>query len=415
MMPEAAKMGSVSRSCLAAGSEVPKVAMPLSELATSPEPRIPCNIKELDRIFGGGLVPGSVILIGGEPGIGKSTLLLQLSDQLARSGKVLMVCGEESAHQVASRMNRLGLKNEALFLGDTDVGNVIEEMVRSKPGVVVIDSIQTMRTSDMEGAQGSPGQLKESTMRLSDAARSLNIALILVGHVTKDGVIAGPRTIEHLVDVVAYFEGDRFHQQRIVRCVKNRFGSTNETGFFEMTSVGLREVADRNIEAVGDIDRSTPGRVFTIIMEGSRPILAEIQALVNPTVFNMPRRLSSGYDLNRLLLQLAILEKHKKANFSQSDIYLNVAGGLRLQDPSADLAVQAAVWSALKGEAIVPEGVIFGESSLTGEVRPVAALAARLTEAARLGFNAALVPRSAREITGSGGLSVKQISHVKEL
>ncbi len=358
-------------------------------------PRLVLGIEEFDRVLGGGLVPGSAVLVGGDPGIGKSTLTLQAAARLAGRGKgAVYVTGEESVQQVQLRARRLGIADLPLRLA---AATEVEEILAAVSGVrdvelLIIDSIQTMATAEVEAAPGTVSQIRMSADRLIRFAKSRQIALILVGHVTKEGQIAGPRLLEHMVDAVLYFEGERGHQYRLLRAVKNRFGPANELGVFEMREQGLVPVSDPSALFVGDRAARVPGSAIFVGIEGSRPMLVEIQALVSPSVLATPRRAVVGWDAGRMAMLLAVLETRCGLVTSGRDVYLNVAGGFRIQEPAADLAVAAAVISSLVGKPLPEDSVVFGEIGLAGEVRAVGQGEARLREAGRLGFVRAILP-----------------------
>jgi DNA repair protein RadA/Sms len=374
----------------------PSAAVRLDEVTAADRDRIRTGVAELDRVLGGGLVPGSLVLIGGDPGIGKSTLLLQASRALAGAGgPVLYVSGEESAAQVKLRADRLGLAAADLyFLAETDLEAVLAQAAAVKPRVVVVDSIQTVYLPDLESAPGSVSQVRECGGRLMTLAKRQGIAVFLVGHVTKEGALAGPRVLEHLVDTVLYFEGERHAAYRVLRAVKNRFGSTNEIGVFEMTEHGLAEVANPSAVFLAERPRGAPGSVIVVALEGTRPVLLEAQALVTPAHFGTPRRTVIGADYNRVCLLLAILEKRAGFPLQSQDVFVNVAGGARCQEPAADLGLAVAAVSSFVDRPPAPDLVLVGEVGLTGEVRAVTGLEPRLREAAALGFTAAVVPRS---------------------
>lgn len=356
--------------------------------------RLGTGIAELDRVLGGGLVPGSLVLIGGEPGIGKSTLLLQAANALAGSGaNVLYVTGEESVQQVSLRAARLSAQNPAVFLLAEHSLENIEACIGSfRPPVVVIDSIQTIYSEALGASPGTVSQIRECTARLMRIAKESGSSVLIVGHVTKDGSLAGPKALEHMVDCVLYFEGDRNHLYRLLRCVKNRFGSTNEIGVFLMTAAGLEEVNNPSQLFLSQGEGSQPGSVVCATMEGSRPLLVEIQALVASSGFGNPRRMADGLDYNRLALLLAVLEKRGGLHLQGMDVYVNVVGGVQINEPAADLAVVLAVASAFRDKSLQPRLLALGEVGLTGEIRAVARLEQRLREAAKLGFSTAIVP-----------------------
>ena len=386
--------------------------------ATDEAPRLPTGLAELDRVTGGGIVPGSAVLFGGEPGIGKSTLLLQLSAEIARQGgNAVYFSGEEAPAQVRMRAERLGLADAKVgFATETNLANILATLAEGRrPDLVVIDSIQTLWADALDAAPGTVSQVRAATQSLIRFAKQAGSALILVGHVTKDGQIAGPKVIEHMVDTVLYFEGDRGHPFRILRAVKNRFGATDEIGVFEMAGHGLREVLNPSELFLGDRDAGSPGAAVFAGIEGTRPILVEIQALVAPSALGTPRRAVVGWDNNRLSMLLAVLDARCGVSFSQADVYLNVAGGMRIVEPAADLAAAAALLSSFSNVALPSEQIFFGEISLSGAVRAAAHMATRLKEAHKLGFKRAIIP-AAGEVEGSpAGLKIERISHLKEL
>jgi DNA repair protein RadA/Sms len=375
-------------------------------LASVKEPAVPrqsVGIAELDRVLGGGLVRGSLVLVGGEPGIGKSTLLLQTAAGIARSGDstVLYATGEESAAQVRLRAARLGLLEGAAgesirVVAEAEVGRIMEIARAERPQLVVVDSIQTATVDDLDGPAGSVGQVRESALRLMELAKGEGIAVVLVGHVTKDGSLAGPKTLEHLVDAVLSIEGERFAALRLVRAAKNRFGSTEEVGVFEMGEAGLIEVADPAKAFLAEHDGPAPGSVIAPTLEGSRPILVEVQALVSPGAIGSPRRTASGVDPNRVALLIAVLGRRAGIGLATHDVYLNLAGGLTVGEPGLDLPIAIALASSLRDRPVRERTVAIGEVGLLGELRPVTGLERRLREAARLGFDRAIVPRATR-------------------
>jgi DNA repair protein RadA/Sms len=356
-------------------------------------PRLPTGIADVDAVLGGGLVPGSVNLLAGQPGIGKSTLLLQLAYNIAKSHKVLYVSGEESAQQIALRAERLGTSHKDLQLAVSNITNDIASTI-SGGGyeIVVVDSIQAVAVNEITSAAGNISQITNSTQLLSAAAKSANTALILVGHVTKEGSIAGPKVLEHIVDVVLQLEGDRYGGFKVLRAAKNRYGATTEAGIFEMTDKGMQAVANPSAALLAERQISD-GSIVTATMEGSRPLLVEVQALVNPTSYGYPKRTASGIDLNRVNLLIAMLERRTKLKLADKDIYINIVGGIRLAEPAADLAVCMAIASAAKGMQLKKNAVVFGEVGLSGEVRHVPFLEKRLAEAKKLGFSAVVGPR----------------------
>ncbi len=390
----------------------------LTDLASSeaPPPRTASGLDELDRVLGGGLVPASAILVGGDPGIGKSTLLLQAAARFAAAGlKSVYISGEEATQQVRMRARRLGLADAPVRLGaETNLRDILTTLDAEKPDIAVVDSIQTMWLDTVDSAPGSVSQVRAAAHELVTYAKRRGTAVVLVGHVTKEGQIAGPRVVEHMVDTVLYFEGERGHQFRILRAVKNRFGPADEIGVFEMTGQGLAEVANPSALFLGERDAPAPGSVVFAGIEGTRPLLCEIQALVAPTPQAQPRRSVVGWDGGRLAMILAVLEARCGIPFAGLDVYLNVAGGLRIAEPGADLAVATALLSAREDAAFPHDTVVFGEISLSGALRPVTQTETRLKEARKLGFNAALVPDGSK--TGPGlGLRVREMPNLPEL
>jgi len=381
-------------------------------------PRLPCGIAEFDRVTGGGFVRGSVLLVGGDPGIGKSTLLIQATAALARAGhRAVYISGEEAVAQVRLRAERLGLRDAAVELAaETAVEDVIATLSEcNTPRLIVIDSIQTMWTEMVESAPGTVTQVRGSTQALIRFAKKSGAAIILVGHVTKDGQIAGPRVVEHMVDAVLSFEGEGSHQFRILRAVKNRFGPTDEIGVFEMTGAGLCEISNPSELFLSERDLGQPGTAVFAGIEGTRPLLVEIQALVAPTSLGTPRRAVVGWDPSRLSMVLAVLEAHCGVRLGGHDVYLNVAGGMRIQEPAGDLAAAAALVSSLTNAPLPADAVYFGEVSLSGAVRPVAQNTARLKEAAKLRFNRAIVPEAARAEATEHGLKAVDVATLAEL
>ena len=374
-----------------------KEAVPtlLSKVTTDDENRISTQISEMDRVLGGGIVVGSLILVGGDPGIGKSTLLLQMCRNLSNEGKnVLYVSGEESLRQIKMRAQRLGsFKKDLSILCETDLDIISESISKMMPDVVIIDSIQTMYREDVGSAPGSVSQVREATSILMRIAKGLHISVFIVGHVTKEGVVAGPRVLEHMVDTVLYFEGDGGASFRFLRGVKNRFGSTNEIGVFEMRSDGLREVANPSEYMLQGKPENEAGSVVACSIEGTRPILVEVQALVCRTNFNMPRRTSAGTDYNRVNLLMAVIEKRIGLHLGDCDAYINVAGGMRINEPALDMGIVLAVLSSYKNIAIDSKTICFGEVGLVGEVRAVNQAEQRVIEAAKLGFDRCIMPK----------------------
>ncbi len=389
-------------------------AIKLSEIDEADEVRTKTGINELDRVLGGGIVKGSLILVTGEPGIGKSTILLQICLHLGLTNKILYVSGEESPRQIKLRADRLGLSDGQVYLlSKTDIEEICEYARTEKPDILIIDSIQTMQKEDINSSPGSVSQVKETTSMLMNFAKSEEIPVFVVGHVNKEGAVAGPKVMEHMVDAVLYFEGDRSQEYRILRAVKNRFGSTNEIGVFEMTGVGLKEVENPSQLFLQGKPTDISGIATACVMEGTRPIVAEIQALVAPTPFPAPRRVSVGFDYNRLNLIIAVLEKRCKLFFGQSDTYLNIIGGIRLDDPAADLAVAIALASGLKDFIIPEDTMIIGELGLAGEIRAVTALERRVTEARNLGFKRCLVP-ARNKIDFNAPIEIIQADNVRD-
>jgi DNA repair protein RadA/Sms len=381
-------------------------------------PRLVSGIAEFDRVTGGGFVRGSVLLVGGDPGIGKSTLLIQTAAALARAGhRAVYISGEEAVAQVRLRAERLGLRDAAVELAaETSVEDIIATLSEGKiPRLIVIDSIQTMWTGMIDSAPGTVTQVRGSAQALIRFAKKTGAAVILVGHVTKDGQIAGPRVVEHMVDAVLSFEGEGSHQFRILRAVKNRFGPTDEIGVFEMTGSGLREVANPSELFLSERDLGQPGTAVFAGLEGTRPLLVEIQALVAPTSLGTPRRAVVGWDPSRLSMVLAVLEAHCGVRLGGHDVYLNVAGGMRIHEPAGDLAAAAALVSSLANAPLPADAVFFGEVSLSGTVRPVAQSAARLKEATKLGFNRAIVPEAVRSEMAEPSLKVTDVSSLAGL
>ena len=368
--------------------------VPISEISADVEERIPTGFGEFERVLGGGIVPGSLVLIGGDPGIGKSTLLLQAAANVAASGKhVIYISGEESLRQIKLRADRIGhITDELTFAADTDIDSIIEMLEAEKPDLCVIDSVQTMHTEDAQSVPGSVTQVRECTQRMMICAKTNGIAAFLVGHVTKEGTVAGPRVLEHIVDTVIYFEsGDQFGY-RILRSAKNRFGATNEVGVFEMGEEGLKEVKNPSEYLLEGRPVNATGAAVTCLAEGSRALLLEVQGLVAETQFNLARRQANGMDYNRLSMLIAVLSKRAGLNLANMDAYINVAGGIRVTEPSVDLAVCAALISAFKNKAIPGDTVIFGEVGLSGEVRAVPQAYDRVREAVKLGFSRVIMP-----------------------
>ncbi|MEJ2492699.1 MAG: DNA repair protein RadA [Ignavibacteriaceae bacterium] len=363
----------------------------INEISATEEDRIKTNIPEFDRVLGGGLMPGSVILLGGDPGIGKSTLAMQAAANV--NEKVLYVTGEESEKQIKLRSSRLHLKSENFFVfAETDLAHIIAAINNVEPAVVVIDSIQTMYRSELENSPGTITQIRECTSFLMDEAKKKHYSVIIIGHVTKEGMIAGPKILEHIVDTVIQFEGETNHSFRILRSLKNRFGSTNEIGIFEMREDGLREVKNPSELFLSERDRKIPGSVVTSTMEGTRPILIEVQALVTPSNFGYPQRVTTGFDQRRLSILLAVLEKRAKQRVLANNIFVNMAGGVRISEPAVDLAICISIASSLRDKAVNNQTVVIGEVGLGGEIRSVNNIGKRIQEAERLGFSNVVIP-----------------------
>lgn len=386
-------------------------AIPLADVTTTASGRVSSGIGELDRVLGGGIVPGSVTLLGGDPGIGKSTLLMQTAAELTKQGTVLYVTGEESASQLKLRAERLGVGGGMLILAENDLSAIESEVDRVKPAYIMIDSIQTMYSADCSGTNGSISQIREATSLITRMAKRTGAATFIVGHVTKDGAIAGPRILEHMVDTVLYFEGDRQDSFRLLRSVKNRFGSTDEIGVFEMRSTGMAEISDPSTLFI--TGTNLPGCAVTCAMEGTRPMMVEVQALLSTSPFSNPRRMAAGLDNNRLVLLLAVLEKKAGLRFYDKDVYTNVVGGIRLDERACDLAVAMCIAGAGADIALPPRTAILGELSLTGEVRPVNRLDKRIQECARLGFSHIVVPNS-DTLPKVDGLNYTRVKNIRE-
>ncbi len=370
----------------------------LKDVRIKEVPRINTGIAELDRVMGGGIVSGSVILIGGDPGIGKSTISLQVSNQLARQGHtVLYVSSEESVSQTTLRAKRLGRpadQGNLFIVNQTDLSLIVEYIKKIKPKVIIIDSIQVIFDPSISSSPGSVSQVRECAGILTQLAKTTDTTVFIIGHVTKEGTIAGPRVLEHIVDTVLYFEGDRFAVYRILRAVKNRFGSTNEIGVFEMSSSGLTEVANPSEIFLSERPKDVSGSVVTSILEGTRPLLVEVQALVSKSSFGYARRRAQGFDFNRLSLLIAVLEKRTGFHLEAEDVFVNIAGGIKIEDPAADLAVAVSIASAFRDALVIPETVILGEIGLAGEIRSISQLPLRLNEAEKLGFKRCILPKN---------------------
>ena len=408
------KAPSASRgSSLGVALNLPKT---MAEVETTDELRFPTGMGELDRVLGGGAVRGSLVLVGGAPGIGKSTLMLQICDHLCRSAKVLYVSGEESERQIKLRAERLQVRGEGLhLLSETNLENVIDAVHAVSPDVLIVDSIQTLYHGDITAAPGSISQVKECTMALMQLAKGEGLTIFVIGHVNKEGSIAGPKVLEHMVDCVLYFEGERHLAYRILRAAKNRFGATNEIGVFEMEDGGLAEVPNPSEAMLAGRPENAPGTCVACVMEGVRPVLAEIQALVVPSTFGNPRRMSNGFDYNRAVLLLAVLEKRGGLLLGNCDAYLNVIGGLSLDEPAADLAAILAMASSFRDRPVPADLTAIGEVGLTGELRSVSALGQRLSEVRRLGFTKCLIPkRTQGKLAVPDGLELIRVGNIRE-
>ena len=415
----------VSRGSTSAASEAGKEraskVVTLSSVSVEEDERIRTGIAELDRVLGGGIVQGSLVLVGGDPGIGKSTLLLQVCQRLSDAGKnVLYISGEESLKQIKLRADRMGRFSDSLYLlCETNLDLIRQTIERQKPDVVVIDSIQTMYNEEVGSAPGSVSQVRESTNVLMQLAKGMNISIFIVGHVTKEGTVAGPRVLEHMVDTVLYFEGDRHASYRILRGVKNRFGSTNEIGVFEMRKEGLVEVENPSEFMLSGRPEHASGSVVACAMEGTRPILMEIQALVCRSNFGMPRRTAAGLDYNRVNLLMAVLEKRAGLPLSNYDAYVNIAGGIRMNEPAADLGIVMAIASSYKNRPVPEDAIVFGEVGLSGEVRAVTMPEQRVAEARKLGFKTCIIPevslKALQGVPGKPGINIMGVKSVNQV
>ena len=391
------------------------VAKRLSEVTTDETLRFTTGMSELDRVLGGGAVKGSLVLVSGAPGIGKSTLLLQICEHILREQTVLYVSGEESEQQLKLRAQRLGVQGDGLFLlCETNLDEILAAAERLKPDLLITDSVQTLFSEDKPASPGSVTQVRDCTMRLMQYCKSSGVTVFLVGHINKEGAIAGPKVLEHMVDCVLYFEGESHTSYRLLRAAKNRFGSTNEIGVFEMRDDGLCQVPNPSEMLLAGRPLNTPGTCVACVMEGTRPVLAEIQALVSPTTLSVPRRTGNGLDYNRAAMLLAVLEKRGGLRLSNADVYWNVVGGLRLDEPAADLAVVIAAASAAQDKPVSDTLAAVGEVGLTGEIRAVGQLSQRLSEIRRLGFTQCLVPRNVRELHAPEGLELLRVRNVRE-
>jgi len=394
----------------------PNLPKRMQDIETTDELRFCTGMGELDRVLGGGAVKGSLVLVGGAPGIGKSTLMLQICENLCRFSTVLYVSGEESERQIKLRAERLGVRGESLhLLAETDLSSVIDAVHALHPDVLIVDSIQTLYNGDVNSAPGSVSQVKECTLALMQLAKGEGITTFVIGHVNKEGSIAGPKVLEHMVDCVLYFEGERHMAYRILRAAKNRFGATNEIGVFEMADSGLNEVPNPSEALLAGRPKDAPGTCVTCVMEGARPVLAETQALVVPSSLGNPRRVCNGFDFNRAMLILAVLEKRGGLMIGGCDVYLNVIGGLSLDEPAADLAAMLALASSFRDKTIPSDLAAIGEIGLTGELRAVSALGQRLAEVQRLGFTKCLIPKRVQgKLSIPAGLDVIQVSNIRE-
>lgn len=388
----------------------------LSEIKTDEQARVETGMKELDRVLGGGIVPGSLILVGGDPGIGKSTLLLQVCQKLSNEKNVLYISGEESLAQIKLRANRMGeFKEKLKLLCETNLNLIRNVIEKQRPEMVIIDSIQTMYSEDVSSTPGSVSQVREATNVLMQLAKGLGITIFIVGHVTKEGTVAGPRVLEHMVDTVLYFEGDRHASYRILRGVKNRFGSTNEIGVFEMRQNGLVEVENPSEYMLSGKPEHASGSVVACSMEGTRPLLIEIQALVCQSNFGMPRRTATGTDYNRVNLLMAVLEKRLGLHLGNCDAYINIAGGIRMNEPAIDLAIVLAIISSYKNRPVDAKTIVFGEVGLSGEVRAVSMPEQRVAEAKKLGFETCIIPEVSKEmVKGIQGIKIIGVKNVSD-
>lgn len=408
-----------ARSTTGLGSTGDAKPVSINDISIENEERYSSGMKEMDRVLGGGLVQGSLVLVGGDPGIGKSTLLLQVCEKIRFESKILYVSGEESVKQIKIRADRLGIKKQNLLMVSETSFKSIERLIDSeRPGLVIIDSIQTVFNEDLTAAPGSVSQVRDVTAGFMRIAKGWGITLVIVGHVTKEGAIAGPRVLEHMVDTVLYFEGERHLSYRVLRAVKNRFGSTNEIGIFEMRDVGLVEVENPSMMMLTERPENVPGSVVVSSVEGTRPMLIEIQALVCPTSFGMPRRMATGVDYNRITLLMAVLEKIVGMQLSNHDAYINVVGGLKLDEPACDLAIITAIASSFRNIAVGKGYVLIGEVGLTGEVRAVSQIDKRVMEAARIGFTNCIVPAANKKIIQQmgeiEGITVRTVENVQQ-
>jgi len=408
------KTSAIKRS--GSGLMPPSMPKRMSQVEPGDELRFPTGMAELDRVLGGGAVKGSLVLLGGAPGIGKSTLMLQICEQMCRVFKVLYVSGEESERQIKLRAERLHVQGDNLYLlAETDLDNVLDAVRACTPDVLIVDSIQTLYHGDLTTSPGSVGQVKECTMTLMQLAKGEGLTVFVIGHINKEGSIAGPKVLEHMVDCVLYFEGEAHMSHRILRAAKNRFGATNEIGVFEMQDEGLTEVPNPSEALLAGRPVDSPGTCVTCVMEGVRPVMAEVQALLVPTSFGNPRRTSNGFDYNRAMLVLAVLEKRGGLLLGNCDAYINVIGGLYLDEPAADLAMMLAMASSFRDRSVPGDLVAIGEVGLTGELRSVSSLGQRLSEVRRLGFTKCLIPkRGSGKLTAPQGLTLIRVDNIRE-
>lgn len=431
---ESAKWWGICPQCNAGGSMVEEVynqkeekrvksalshvskSMMLKDVDGSDVDRISTKIGEFDRVLGGGIVKGSLVLIGGDPGIGKSTLLLQLAHNLAGEQSLLYISGEESKQQLKLRASRLFKKqSDIMVMSETRMDTIEDELLSSMPDIVIIDSIQTVNSPELTSVSGSVSQVREATGRLMNIAKSTGISIFIVGHVTKEGAIAGPRVLEHLVDTVLYFEGERYNAYRMIRAVKNRFGSTNELGMFEMTDKGLLEVDNPSKILLSEHSMGSPGTAIVCTMEGTRPMLVEIQALVAPTTFAVPRRTATGLDYNRLNMLLAVLERRAGFRIQNHDVYVNLTGGIKIYEPSLDMGILCAVASSFSNKEVKTNTAFFGEVGLTGEIRAVSFAEKRVAEALKLGFKEIIMPLSSvKDIKKPEGIKLTGVKNIKD-
>lgn len=412
----AVSVGARPRVAVAPGGGSPR-PLRLHEIDVADFDRLPVGIEEFGRVLGGGIVRGSLVLIGGDPGVGKSTLLVQVCDEVAkRNGTVLYLSGEESLAQIGLRARRLGLDaKDLLFASDTDLGSILETIENAHPCMVVVDSIQSIHSADVESSPGSVSQLRECTLRLMQLAKSSGVSIFLIGHVTKEGALAGPKMLEHMVDTVLYLEGERYHTYRLLRGTKNRFGPTHEVGVFEMRGEGMVEVANPSAAFLSERGEGATGSSVLVTMEGTRPLLVEVQALASRSSLAVPRRAANGIENNRLLLVSAVLGRRLGLPLHDQDLYVNVIGGLRIDEPAADLAVSLSIVSSFRDRQVDPRAVVAGEIGLSGELRSVGQLEIRLREAAKLGFERAVVPRSTALQSLKGlGLEIVPASTLRE-